>query len=434
MEHSQRSYWRFYWPLAFIGAVVVAGRLGQNRVLLGYEEGKRELAQFTLALAIFGPFRSALIFVPQMSNVLVRGPKSFRSSARFLFTVCVLLTLPVALLGWTRLGDLVLPHIYNVDAERIGQIRAYVRYFTPLILMGGVSGFLTGLLIQSMRTGMVTVLRIARIGMLVGSLGVGVWAGWPPVVTLCSSLLLASAGQLALAAVLFAKYGRSPPGEDDRRLTQGEIATFFLPMVATTILFATSRPIIFKFLTALNPTGDPALPDVDAMVSAVGLTFTFNMAFQVAVNQFRNVLVTFGRQDPEGVRRFVRRVAFGLTGVMILAAASPVVTWFLRDLQNAQGELLRMARQAVWPLVLAPLVVTWRNYYHGLTMAHRRTGGMALGGLGRNVAVLACAPVLVALGAYNHVAAAAMLVVAFAAEAATTMLFTRRWRGELAAS
>jgi hypothetical protein len=432
MEHTQRNYWRFYWPLALIGVVAVAGRLGQNRVLLDYEEGTRELALFTLALAIFGPFRSALIFVPQMSNVLVRGPKSFRASGRFLATVCLLLTLPVALLGWTPLGDLVLPRIYNVGPNRIAGIRAYLRYFTPLILMGGATGFLTGLLIQSMRTGMVTVLRIVRIGVLIGSLALGVWCGWQPVVTLSASLMLASAGQLLLAGFLYAKFGRQPPAGEDRWLTQREIAAFFLPMVATTILFATSRPIIFAFLTALNPTGDPALPNVDVMVGAAGLAFTFNMAFQITVNQFRNVMVTFGKRDPAGVRRFVWRVALGLSFVMAVAVASPVVRWFLQDLQNAEGELLRMARQAVWPLVLAPLVVTWRNYLHGLTMVHRRTAGMAAGGLARNASVLICAPLLTALGLYNHVAAAAMLVVAFAAEAGATMFFTRRWRAELA--
>lgn len=432
MEHTQRDYWRFYWPLALIGVVAVAGRLAQNRVLLGYAEGTRELAQFTIALAIFQPFRSALIFVPQMSNVLVRGPKSFRSSVRFLCTVAAALTLPAVLLGWTPLGGWLLPLFYDFAPDRIAGIQAYLRYFAPLILMGAGAGFLTGLLVQSMRTGMATVLGVSRIVMLIGVVGLGARAGWPPVVTLSCSMLLAGAGHLALAALLYAKYGKAPPAGEDRRLTQRETAAFFLPMVATTILFSISRPIIYAFLTSLNPTGDRSLPNVDAMVSAVGLAFTLNMGFQLTVNQFRNVLVTFGDQDPAGVRRFIWRVAFGLSVVMVAAVASPFVRWFLHDLQNAEGELLRMARQAVWPLVLAPVIVTWRNYYHGLAMVHRRTAGMAVGGLARVGSVWVCARLLTALGLYNHVAAAAMLVVAFAAEAGTTMLFTRRWRAELA--
>jgi hypothetical protein len=130
----------------------------------------------------------------------------------------------------------------------------------------------------------------------------------------------------------------------------------------------------------------------------------------------------------------MRRTAFGVTGVMVLAAATPFAVFFLRDLQNAHGEILRMARQAVWPMCFAPLVVTWRNYYHGLTMVHRRTGGMMVGGLARNASVLLCAPALVALGLYDHVAAAGMLVLAFAAEAAAVFLCTRRWRGDLLAA
>lgn len=411
-----------------MGALAFTGRLVQNYVLLDYEEGVQELVLFALALAIFGPFRAALIFVPQMANVLVRGPKSFRSCLRFVLIISLALTLPVVLLGWTPLGGLVLPYVYDVGPERIAGIRAYVRYFTPLILIMGTAGFLTGLLIQARRTGLVTLLRMVNIALLVGLLSLGISLGWPPTVTICLSMLLASVGHLALAGLLLLKYGKRAEVCEDRTLPQGEIAVFFLPMVATTILFSMSRPIIFKFLTGLNPTGDPGLPDVDLMIAAVSLAFTFNMLFQAAINQFRNLLVTFGRDDPDGVRRFMRRATLIVAAVMVLAVASPFAGFFLHTLQGAGGDLLRMARQALWPLCLAPIVVAWRNYCHGITMIERRTGRMVAGGIARNVSVALCAPVLVWLGLYNHVSAAAMLVFAFAAEALAVAVLMRRSR------
>lgn len=429
MARSQRDYWRFYWPLALMGAVALVGRLAQNRVLMGFEKGVTELAVFTLALAAFGPFRASLIFVPQMSNVLVRGPKSSRSCLRFLITICLVFTLPVVLLGWTQLGAVVLPRIYKADAERVALLQAYLRYFTPLVVIAGTSGFVTGLLVQARRTGMVTLLRAVHIGLLVGMLAVGIGLRMSPIPTIGMSMLLAGVGQLILAGVLHAKFGSGGRHDGDRTLRQGEIAAFFLPMVVTTIFFSLSRPIIFGFLTGLNPEGDPNLPDVDAMVSAVGLAFTLNMLFQAAINQFRNLLVTFGRDDPEGVARFMRRATLVMTALMVVAVASPFAGFFLRRVQDARGDVLTMARQALWPLCLVPAIVAWRNYCHGMTMVHRRTGLMVAGGVARNVSVLVCAPVLVGLGLYNHVTAAVMLALAFAAEAATVSALIRLSRG-----
>jgi hypothetical protein len=424
---AKQDYWHFYWPLAFMGIVAVVGGLTQNRVLLGYEDGETELALFALALAAFGPFRSALIFVPQMSNVLVRGPQSFRAAIRFLLAVCVFSTLPVILLGWTGLGPRFFGAIYSLGPADTHVIVLYVRYLTPLIVIDGVSGFLTGLLVQARRTKLVTLLRIVHIGLLVGMLAVGIRLGWSPVPNLGLSMLAAGVGYLLLAAFLLGRGGERRDTDEDRALSQREIAGFFMPMVLTTLLFTTSRPILFGFLTAQSPQGDPARPDVDTVVAAVSLAFSFNMVFQAAVNQFRNVFVTFGHDDPAGVLRFMRRVALGLTVVMIIVAAGPFSLWFFRDLQGASGDLLRLARQALWPLCLCPLVVTWRNYNHGLTMVRRRTWSMAAGGVGRNVSIAAVAFVLWRCGLYNHVAAAAMLVLGFAAEALVVTIGIRQW-------
>jgi len=87
-----------------------------------------------------------------------------------------------------------------------------------------------------------------------------------------------------------------------------------------------------------------------------------------------------------------------------------------------------MAVEAVWPLLLCPVCIAWRNYYHGLAMVHRRTMAMAGGSVMRNAVVLIAAPVLMRFGAFNHVTAAAMLPLAFGAEAATVMLWSRTWR------
>ncbi len=71
---------------------------------LSRESGVRELAAFTSALSVCAPFLAALVLVPQMPNVLVRGPTSLRDSLRFVLAACVVLTPGPLVLAWTPLG------------------------------------------------------------------------------------------------------------------------------------------------------------------------------------------------------------------------------------------------------------------------------------------------------------------------------------------
>ncbi len=425
MPAREHSYWRFYWPLSLMGAVSLAGALVQNYVLLGYEAGVRELEVFVLAQAVLGTFAAGTGFTSQMANVLVRGPQSLRAALRFMVTVCLLFTLPLVLMGWTPLGRLVLPHVFDVGPERIAMIVRYLRYLCPLVLIGGVSSFQVGLLVQARRTGMVTMLAATQLGTTVAVLMAGVHFAWDPVATLSLSVIVPALTNLTLTTVLqFTYHHHARPGED-RPLRQREIAAFFLPMVSTALLFTLSRPIIFAFITASHG----AAPErVEAMVAGVSLAFSFNMLFQAAVNQFRDLFVTFGGRDPQGVRAFMVRATLVLTAMMVLVVATPLCPLFLRHLQGASGPTLHMARQAMWAMLPVPAVIAWRNYFHGLAMVHRRTTGMTAGSFMRNVAIVAFALPLMALGWYNHVAAAAMLVLGFGAEAATVTFYTRTWR------
>ncbi|MFO8009109.1 MAG: hypothetical protein R6V05_15395 [Candidatus Brocadiia bacterium] len=422
MDPSESRYWRFYWPLALMGVVALSGRLAQNYALMAYPEGSARLAAYALAIALVGPFRAALVFVPQMSNVMVRGPRSMRSSFRHLLAVCGVLTLPVALLGWTPLGRLLVPMIYNVGSRQVGHMVSYLRWLTLLVAFFGMGRYFTGLLVQARRTGLITVLRVLHLAVLVGTLMVGRRLGWSPVTTISLSIIVPEGLLAALSALGTALLHEHRRPEEDRAIPLGEMARFFLPMAGTAILFAFTRPIIYAFLTALPGSADRP---VEAMVAAVALASTFTMVFQGAVNQFRNLFATFGRQDPRGVSRFMVRVAGGLTVLMVIAVVTPAARLFFRYLQNARAETLAMATQAVLPLCLVPLIICWRNYNHGLAMVRRRTGLMFAGGIMRNVSVLVCAALLAAAGGYNHVTAAAMLPVAFGAEALTGTIYRK---------
>jgi len=201
-------------------------------------------------------------------------------------------------------------------------------------------------------------------------------------------------------------------------------------MAVTTTMFTLSRPILFSVVTLVEADQQRA----ELMIAALSLAFACGFIFQSVVNNvLRNLMATFGGDDPVGCRRFALQLTLGTTVLAAICLAGPPVRWFLAAVLHAEGRVLELAAQAAPVLALAPLVIAWRNWYHGLAMVHRRTGAMLIGSLGRNGCVAFGALALAELGWFDHRTGAALLVAAFACEALGTILASRRWRAALAA-
>jgi len=423
----RRTFWLFFWPLSLLGVATVSGRLVQNYVLMDFPHGVRELAAFALALAIYQPFQAALAFVPMKTNVLARSAGNRRAVLRFTLSWASLLTVPVVLLGWSELGPTVVGALYQIDPAVIERVLRYVRWLTPMVLLSALSHYLNGLLVQSHRTGWVTLLKCSDLALLCGVLWWGIHAQWEAVITVSLSRLAPAILILVCQGVLVARRYHAIE-EEHEELKQRQIAAYFLPMSLNTTMFALSRPILFSYVTASAARGRL---DGEATIAALGLAFSFAMLFQGTVNQFRHVSASFAAIDPLGTRRFIVEVTVIVVSLLILACVTPVNLFYFAPLQGASGSTLDMALQSMWILALSPAVVAWRNHYHGLAMVHRHTGAMAAGGVMRNVAIWLGCLLMLELGWLEHRVAAALLVLGFASEALTVIIGSRRWRAEL---
>lgn len=422
------GYWRFALPLAVLGPLMTIGGMAQQAALLSLSEGIRELAAFTLANAVLNPFANVLGMAPEMSTVLGSDRSGYRSTRRLVLIVGLVLTGIVALLGLTSLGASIISTCFHAERGLVTAVGDYLFWFGLAIPFGGMQSVSTGTLVRAGRTGTVTLLKVGDIAATIALLVFGAQFGWTTRVILIVSRLVPAVVAAVVSSILAAPH---VPRIDAGTTTSTWAALrYFAPLAVTTSMFTLSRPILFALVTASLGAGLAS----ETMVAAMSLAFSVGFLFQSMINKaLRQLLATRIAVDPTGCRRFALQFTAVLTVVAVLGLSGPGVHALL-TVMGAEGEVLRLAAEAAPILALAPLAIAWRNWYHGLAMAHRRTGSMAYGSLWRNGCVVVCALACSTLGILDHRSGAAIMVLAFAAEAVGTIVASRRWRTDLAGS
>jgi hypothetical protein len=402
------TYWSFYWPLAITGTTTILASQFQNGTLARYPDASRELALFAYASRLFFFCRAAFVFVPQMSNLLARSRQSHRVCLTFLVGVSVVFTAPLLVLGLSDPGATLVSFLFDIEGDDLATVRSYLRFLAPLVLVDGLRQYGLGLVIQKQATRVVTLLNVVEIGVTLALLVLGVRLEWTAVATLVVSQWGSWGVHLGLLGLfLLRRYGSTP--SPAKRLTYSEANRFFWPVALTSLMFAVSRPILYAFVSRT--------PTSVASVAALRVAFDVALFFHQPLNQFRNLYATFGTSDLEGLKRFQTEVVLAMTAAMVVVSATPLDTMILSRLLGLEGQVLRYTEQAVRVMCFLPLVVGYRNYFHGIALARLTTGSMASAAVLRVVAIYAAAATAGALGLLDHAWASSILVLGFGVEA-----------------
>ncbi len=413
-----RAYWQFYWPLALTGLAMVLSVQFQNAALARFPDAVTELAVFALAYGTFGFFRASLNFVNQLSNVYARSRYGARKTLRFVVIASALLTSVLLALGHMDAGERLLRWIYGIDTDLSARVTEYLRYLAPLVLLSALRFYYTGLLIQARLTGWVTLLNAMFLTLVIAGLVLGFSLGLRPVLVLVGSEAAAMLAHLAGTLLVTRARYRLPTTAEHEHLSYRELTGFFLPVSATGVMFALSRPVLYAFVSR-TPGGILA-------IAAMRVGFDFSMLFQQAANQFRHFFVTFGLDDLPRKRRFMALVCAGITGLMLVFAVTPLSNLIWQDLMRIPADVRALSVDVILVMCLMPAVIIFRNYFHGRLMVERRTTGMAAGAILRVAAIYLGAQALFGLGWLDHVTASLVLIVGFVVESAVVVAVALR--------
>ena len=244
-----QQYWRFYWPLALTGVSLGLAGQFQNAALARYPDAVAELAIFALASGTFGMFHAGLNFTAQLSNVYARSAGGTRRSRQFTAIVGLLLGVLVETLANTESGRALIGRAYGIDRELVERVATYLTLMAPLLFVMGQRMFLSGLLVQSRLTGWVTLLNAAFLGTTLLGLITGFSLGWPAVYTLVGAQAAAGLVHWAGSAAVYRARYVAPAEPEYEDVSYRELMRFFFPVMVTGVMFASSRPVLYGFVS-----------------------------------------------------------------------------------------------------------------------------------------------------------------------------------------
>ncbi|MAL94149.1 MAG: hypothetical protein CME40_03585 [Haliea sp.] len=404
---TQREYWAFYWPLALTGAATLLGVQFQNASLARFPDAVTELAIFAIAHAVFSLFGTGLEFTQHLSAHFARSRAAARQTLRFVVLLATLLALAIGWVGGSTPGQVLVGLAFGVEASMLERVCRYLVWLAPVLLLHALRLYYVGLLIQARLTGQVTALNAIYLGVLGGWLLAGFALGGSALAVLVSAQAAATLVHALLARRQAGRHHPLPESAEPPP-SAGRLLRFFMPLATTGALFSLSRPILYAFV-ARQPEGV-------VIIAALRVGFDFAFLFQQAANQFRHFFVSFGLDDLAGKRRFMRRVALGLTLIMLAVALSPLGDWLLRRGLGIQGEVLQRAMDILLLMTLMPGIIILRNYFHGMLIARERTGGMAWASLSRVLVIAALGALGEATGLLDHRFAVLALLGGFGVE------------------
>lgn len=430
-REGQARYWRFFWPLALTGSIGLIGAPLKNYFLLEYPDGVRELAVFALAWSVFMPLQSAMWMVPQAISVLVVDRGSLKKSTAFFGGVALVMTGLLLVLGFTEGGTWTLRQVYDLDQEGLAKIQEYLRWFAPLPVLMTAGQFLQGMLVRAEATGRTTAVEVVRMVGMGGLLWLGLRLQWDPMKAIIVSQLAADGLAIALRGGFLWPLRRRWAAAGQSETSYRGIAGFFLPIAFTTLMFSLGRPIVFGFVTKVDPASFGPGMTMEMAVAGLNLAWSLAPLLVNPLNQFRSVFVNFAKVDLAGVALLLRRVVAFVVVLWVLVSWTGAVHWFFRAFQGADAEVARVGELAFRALVGLPLFMGWRNYYHGLGLTYKRTRSMGVAAVARVGAIYASCWLAFSLGLLGPVGAALCFCSGFMVETLMSIWGTRGLREEL---
>lgn len=357
-------------------------------VIARLQEAKLNLAAYGVALSVAFISEGPIIMLVSTATALVRNYSSYRKLLRFALLLNGLITVLLAIL--------MIPGVFFFLADDVVGLPEEVSrlaYWSTLLFLPwpaaiGMRRFYQGILIRHNRTRYVTYGTITRLGSMTAAALVLAW--WGNVPGACVGSLSLSVGVVceAVASRIMAhgvlmRLKAGPADENQGSLTYREIASFYLPLALTSLLFLSAHSIV-TFFVARSRMAIESLAVLPVIGAFMFIFRSFGLSYQEAVIAL--VGDRFEKFFP--VRNFALLLVSAVFCSLGLVVFTDVVVIWYKDICGLSQDLAHFALEPTKLLMVLPVLEVVMSFQRGLMVAGLTTKPVTLGALIEIIAIV----------------------------------------------
>ncbi len=374
-ELSLGRIFQSWWPLAASWVLMSIELPALSAVVARLENPEINLAAyggvvFPLALIIEAP----IIMLLAASTALSKDTASYQLVRRFMMIASAVLTGIHILVAFTPLYYVVVDRIIGAPQEIIEPARIGLMIMTPWTWSIAYRRFNQGVLIRFGYSRSITVGTLVRLFADLLILFGGYLIGSVPGIVVATSAVAAG----VISEAIYVGIVVRPVVRTDLHLaptvqpvlTWKEFYAFYIPLAMTSLLFLLSQPIGSAAMSRL-PLSIPSLAVWPVLGGFLFILRSMGVAFNEVV-----VALLDEKHSYYNLRRFTAILAAGTTVLLVLLAATPLSTWWFRDIMGLSDGLTALSRSAVWLALPIPAVNVLQSWFQGALVHGRKTRGV----------------------------------------------------------
>ena len=378
---GQREISLFFFPLLLNVQLMGVSHSIINAALARQEDFLTALAAFSVAMVLHLFFASPSYQNHTITIAVVRGRRSLRGTVIFVLLVATYVSIMLALIAFTPVGDLVLLRLLGVSGEVAAEARSVIAILVFLPFFTGFRGLFQGLVIRARRTGLVSLATGVRIASLFAFLILGSpWFSGPALGAF--ALLACIAVETAFMGFFALRCHLPLTGCQDEKGAL-EILRFAFPLAYSSCL-QQAIPLLINAVISRLPDGTLAL-------ASFGVIRGFLFLLAGPMRNLQQVYLTLVKNadDARVLASFCRRVGSGM-GVLMLLAAYPLNTAVLGRIMGLEETMRTYIALPLAACAVFPLLYGASNLLRGYFTGSHQTGILGRSTVYKTLYLLGC--------------------------------------------
>ena len=384
-SYTQRHIFLFWLPLAASWLLMSAEGPVLQAVIARLGDIATQLAAFGIVTSLEIAIESPVIMLLATSTALATSGRNYRVLRRFVIWLNTLVTIVAILVAFTPLFDLIVRRIMGIPGPIADAAQPGLMIMVGWSAAIGFRRFVQGVLIRHGQTRWVGYGTVSRLLASAGAgIGLAILTALPGVyiasIALMAGVITEALFVAFVARTTIRRVLNKPAASSADLVSFTDVLKFHTPLAATSLLTLLAQPIVGAGLARMPHPRET----LAAWPVIWGILFIFRSA-AFALPEAVIALVS-DYIHRESVRRFCRTVGVISSAAMLLLAATPLASLYLRYIAGIPDPLARFVTPGILLFVPMPFINSVHSWYRGLLMSARKTG-VIYRGMGINLAL-----------------------------------------------